>query len=133
MLLYAVKLTNASCSCASWYWFLLLTVFSGRCCTMKMKVLFANLNCKNFGMTLLCWQICKKSKSSYNLQYLQSILSNVLTFLTRFVPYLLRNTSTIDKPDGNLSLAINIKTSATTQTLAVPNDISNQYCVIFNQ
>ena len=49
-----------------------------------------------------------------------------LTFLVRSLPHVLRNTSIMDKPDGNLSLVINIKTSATTRTLIVLNDISNQ-------
>ena len=49
-----------------------------------------------------------------------------LTFLVRSVPHVLRNTSIIDKPNGSLSLVINIKTSATTRTLIVPNDISIQ-------
>ena len=52
-----------------------------------------------------------------NLRYLWSIFSNFLTFLTRSISYLLRNTWTISKPEGNLSLAINIKISATTRTL----------------
>ena len=49
-----------------------------------------------------------------------------LTFLVRSLPHVLRNTSIMDKPDGNLSLVININTSATTRTLIVLNDISNQ-------
>lgn len=49
-----------------------------------------------------------------------------LTFLVRSLPHVLRNTSIMDKPDGNLSLVINIKTNAIIQTLAIPNDISNQ-------
>ena len=53
-------------------------------------------------MALLCWQVCKKSKSSCNSPYWLQIFSNFLTSLTRLAPYLLHNTSTIDKPDGFL-------------------------------
>ena len=80
-------------------------------------------------MTLLYWKVCRKPKSSCNLEYLQWISSNFLTILTRSAPYLLHNTSTINKLDGNLSLALNIKTSGTIRILIVPNYISSQQCV----